>query len=146
MSTRFCLLASSIAIASMAIAAAPSFANPYRTNQDAYPNNYPAVYPQVYTKVLDMTSDINLPNPYIQFEYRDQEIGRQTSAFRAVNQEMMDLQTMSDPTLRTRDLPNVYCSSLLAEGFNSCAAPVVEAEPVVVPRYEPPAPAVPALW
>ncbi|CAN1208749.1 DUF4168 domain-containing protein [Tumidithrix helvetica PCC 7403] len=145
MSTRFCLLASSIAIASMAIVTAPSFADPYRTNQDAYPKNYPAIYPQVQTKVLDMTSDTNEPVPFFQFEWRDQVIGRQSNAFRAVQQEMMDLQTMSDPTIRTRDLPSAYCTSLLAEGFNACA-PVVEAEPVVVPRYEPPSPAVPALW
>lgn len=145
MSTRFCLLASSIAIASMAIAASPAFADPYKSNQDAYPNYYPAIHPQVHTKILDMTADTNMPVPFFQFEWRDQTITRQFNAFRSVHQEMMDLQTLGDHTLRTRDLPSAYCTSLLAEGFNACA-PVVEADPVIVPRYQPPAPAVPALW
>jgi hypothetical protein len=144
MSTRLCLLASSIAIASMAVISAPASADPYRTQQDVYPAYYPASYPQVQTKVLDFTSNTNIPVPFFQFEWRDQVIGRQNNAFRSINQEMFDLQTLSDPTLRTRDLPSAYCTSLLAEGFNACA-PVVEVEPVVVPRYQT-SPAVPALW
>jgi len=62
---------------------------------------------------------------------------------------MLDLQTLSDATIRTRDLPSSYCSSLLSEGFNACAAPEEPAPAVPMPRFEAPAvPSrpVPALW
>jgi hypothetical protein len=97
-----------------------------------------------------MTSDPNLPNPYIQTTFRDQWIERQANAFRAINREMMDVQTLSDATIRTRDLPSSYCSSLLSEGFNACDAPEEPAHAVPMPRFEAPAAVpsrpVPALW
>ena len=149
MSTRFSWLASSLVAASTLLASGAAFADPLLTDQDQFPRNFPATYPQVQNKVLDMTSDPNLPNPYIQTTFRDQWIERQSNSLRAIHREMMDLQTLSDATIRTRDLPSSYCSSLLAEGFNACAAPEVPAPAVPTIRYEPtPAPVrpVPALW
>ena len=148
MSTRFSWLASSLVAASALLASGAAFADPLLTSQDQYPQNFPATYPQAQNKVLDMTSDPNLPDPYIQTTFRDQWIERQANAFRAMNREMMDLQTLSDATIRTRDLPSSYCSSLLAEGFNACAAPEEPAPAVPMPRVETPAPVrpVPALW
>jgi len=126
------------------------FADPLLTDQDQFPRNFPATYPQVQNKVLDMTSDPNLPDAYIQTTFRDQWIERQGNAFRAINREMMDLQTLSDATIRTRDLPSSYCSSLLSEGFNACSAPEEPAPSVFVPRMQAPAAvharSVPALW
>ena len=150
MSTRFSWLASSLVAASTLLASGAAFADPLLTDQDQFPRNFPATYPQVQNKVLDMTSDPNLPNPYIQTTFRDQWIERQATSFRAINREMMDLQTLSDATIRTRDLPSSYCSSLLSEGFNACSAPEEPAPAVPMPRVEaPPAvtyPPVPALW
>ncbi|TYQ31218.1 hypothetical protein [Pseudanabaena sp. UWO310] len=150
MSTRFSWLASSLVAASTLLASGAAFADPLLTDQDQYPRNFPATYPQVQNKVLDITSDPNIPAPYINFKYRDQWIEQQVNAFRAINREMMDLQTVSDATIRTRDLPTSYCSSLLSEGFNACAAPEEPAPVVPVTRPEVPAavPArpVPALW
>ncbi len=149
MSTRFSLLASSLVTASMLLASGAAFANPQLTDQDQFPRNFPATYPQVQNKVLDMTSDPNLPDAFIQTTFRDQWIERQANSFRAINREMMDLQTLSDATIRTRDLPSSYCSSLLSEGFNACAAPE-EPAPAVPFRVEAPAAVpsrpVPALW
>ncbi|MBD2177318.1 hypothetical protein H6F42_10390 [Pseudanabaena sp. FACHB-1998] len=150
MSTRFSWLASSLVAATTLLASGAAFADPLLTDQDQFPRNFPPTYPQVQNKVLDMTSDPNLPNPYIQTTFRDQWIERQSNALRAIHRDMMDMQTLSDATIRTRDLPSSYCSSLLAEGFNACAAPE-EPEPAVpAPRVETPAatPAapVPALW
>ncbi|OIP77320.1 MAG: hypothetical protein AUK48_04295 [Oscillatoriales cyanobacterium CG2_30_44_21] len=150
MSTRFSWLASSLVAASALLATGAAFADPLLTDQDQFPRDFPATYPQVQNKVLDITSDPNLPNPYIQTTFRDQWIERQSNALRAIHREMMDLQTLSDATIRTRDLPSSYCSSLLSEGFNACAAPE-EPAPVVAP-FRAPAPAiapaapVPALW
>jgi len=150
MSTRFSWLASSLVLASTLLASGAALADPRLTDQDEYPRNFPATYPQVQNKVLDMTSDPNLPDAYFQTTFRDQWIERQANAMRAVHREMMDLQTLSDATIRTRDLPSSYCSSLLAEGFNACAAPEEPAPAVPAPRVETPAavPAapVPALW
>jgi len=150
MSTRFSWLVSSLVVASTLLASGAALADPLLTDQDEYPRNFPPTYPQVENKVLDMTSDPNLPNPYIQTTYRDQWMERQNNAMRAIHREMMDLQTLSDATIRTRDLPSSYCSSLLAEGFNGCAAPEEPAPAVPAPRVETPAavPAapVPALW
>ena len=149
MSTRFSWLASSLVAASTLLASGAAFADPLLTDQDQFPRNFPPTYPQVQNKILDMTSDPNLPNPYIQTTFRDQIIERQATAFRAINRDMMDLQTLSDATIRTRDLPSSYCSSLLAEGFNACAAPEEPAPVVSIPRVEVPmvpAPPVPALW
>ena len=147
MSTRFSGLASSLVAASTLLVSGAAFADPLLTDQDQFPRNFPPTYPQVQNKVLDMTSDPNLPNPYIQTTFRDQWIERQSNASRAINREMLDLQTLSDATIRTRDLPSPYCSSLLAEGYNACAAPEEPAPAVPAPRYEaPPARPVPALW
>jgi hypothetical protein len=64
---------------------------------------------------------------------------------------MLDLQTLSDATIRTRDLPSAYCSSLLSEGYNACAAPEepAPAAPMISAPAAVPAPVanpVPALW
>ena len=151
MSTRFSWLAPSIVAMSTLLASGAAFAETPLTDQDQFPRNYPATYPQVQTKVLDiMSADPNLPNPYIQNRYRDQWIERQAITFRAINREMMDLQTLSDATIRTRDLPSAYCSSLLSEGYNACAvpeepapaAPMISAPAVPAPVANP----VPALW
>jgi hypothetical protein len=149
MSTKFSWLASSMVVASTLLANGAAFADPLLTDQDQFPRNFPPTYPQVQNKVLDMTADPNLPNPYIQTTFRDQIIERQATSFRAINREMMELQTLSDATIRTRDLPSSYCSSLLAEGFNACAAPEEPAPAVPSPRYEAPSVPVrpvPALW
>jgi hypothetical protein len=150
MSTRFSCLASSLVAALTLLSSGAAFADPLLTDQDQFPRNFPATYPQVQNKVLDMTSDPNLPDAYINTTFRDQWIERQANAFRAINREMMDLQTLSDATIRTRDLPSSYCSSLLSEGFNACSAPEEPAPAVFVPRVQAPAavPArpVPALW
>ncbi len=150
MSTRFSWLASSLLAATTLLASGAAFADPLLTDQDQFPRDFPPTYPQVQNKVLDMTSDPNLPNPYIQTTFRDLWIERQSNALRAIHRDMMDMQTLSDATIRTRDLPSSYCSSLLAEGFNACAAPEEPAPAVPAPRVETPAvtPAapVPALW
>ncbi|PZO44177.1 MAG: hypothetical protein DCF19_02965 [Pseudanabaena frigida] len=149
MSTRFSWLASSLVVASTLLASGAALADPLLTDQDQFPRNFPATYPQVQTKVLDLTSDPNLPNPYIQTTFRDKWIERQASAMRAIHREMMDLQTLSDATIRTRDLPSAYCSSLLAEGYNACAAPEEPAPAVPATRVETPvvpSRPVPALW
>ncbi|PZV13424.1 MAG: hypothetical protein DCF20_15445 [Pseudanabaena sp.] len=149
MSTRSWWLASSLVAASTLLSSGAAFANPTLTDQDAYPRNFPATINQAQTKVLDMTSDVNLPNPYIQFTFRDEWMQRQNNAFGAINREMMDMQTLSDATIRTRDLPSAYCSSLLSEGYNACAAPEEPAPAVPMTRVEPPvvpSRPVPALW
>jgi hypothetical protein len=150
MSTRFSWLTSSLVAASTLLASGAAFADPLLTDQDQFPRNFPPTYPQVQNKVLDMTSDPNLPNPYFQTTFRDQWIEQQANAFRAINRDMLDLQTLSDATIRTRDLPSSYCSSLLAEGYNGCAAPEEPAPAVPAPRVEAPAAVqnapVPALW
>jgi hypothetical protein len=150
MSTRFSWLASSLVAATTLLASGAAFADPLLTDQDQFPRNFPPTYPQVENKVLDMTADPNLPNPYIQTTFRDLWIERQSNALRAIHRDMLDMQTLSDATIRTRDLPSSYCSSLLAEGFNGCAAPEEPAPAVATPRVETPAatPAapVPALW
>ena len=150
MSTRFSWLASSLVAASTLLASGVAFADPLLTDQDQFPRNFPPTYPQVQNKVLDMTSDPNFPNPFFQTTYSDKWIERQANTFRAINRDMLNLQTIGDATIRTRDLPSAYCSSLLAEGFNSCAAPEEPAPAVPAPRVEfpaaVPAPPVPALW
>ncbi len=136
------------ALTLLAIGAA--LADPLITDQDEFPRNFLATYPQVQNKVLDMTSDPNVPDAYINTTYRDQWIERQANAFRAVNREMMDLQTLSSATIRTRDLPSSYCSSLLSEGYNACSALEEPSPAVSVPRVEAsfavPVRPIPALW
>ncbi len=150
MSNRFSWLAPSLVAAVTLLASGAAIANPKLTDQDQYPQNFPPTYPQVLNKVLDMTSDPNLPNPYFPLKFRDNIIEEQSNALRAIHREMMDLQTLSDATIRTRDLPSSYCSSLLAEGFDACAAPEEPAPAVPAPRFDPPAAIpsrpVPALW
>jgi hypothetical protein len=149
MSTRLSWLASSLVAASTLLASGAAFAEPLLTDQDQYPQNFPPTYPQVQNKVLDMTADPNLPDPYIQNTFREKWVERQMNAFRAINREMLELQTLSDATVRTRDLPTSYCSSLLNEGFNACAAPEEIAPAVPIIRSEPPvvpSRPVPALW
>ncbi|MDX2254214.1 MAG: hypothetical protein NW214_01725 [Pseudanabaenaceae cyanobacterium bins.39] len=152
MSTRFSWLASSLVTASALLATGAAFADPLLTDQDQFPRNFPATYPQVQNKILDMTADPNLPDPYFQYTFRDQWIERQAAAFRTINREMLDLQTLSSPTIRTRDLPSAYCSSLLSEGYNACAAPEEQMPVVSMPKVQTapaiaPTPApVPALW
>jgi hypothetical protein len=124
-----------------------ALAETFQTDQDGYPRNFPATYNQTLNKVLDLTSDPNLP-PL--FELRDLVIFRQYNAFRTIMRDMFDMQTLSDYTIRTRDLPTAYCTSLLAEGFDQCR-PIVVQEPPVAPPPEPPVappppPPVPALW
>jgi hypothetical protein len=133
------------------LASGAAFAETLLTDQDQFPRNYPPTYPQVQNKILDMNADPNLPNPYLQGTFRDQWIERQAITFRAISREMMDLQTLSDATIRTRDLPSAYCSSLLSEGYNACAvpeepapaAPMISAPAAVTAPVANP---VPALW
>jgi hypothetical protein len=150
MSTRFSWLAPSIVALSTLLASGAAFADTLLTDQDQFPRNYPATYPQVQNKILDITADPNLPNPYIQNVHRDLLIERQAVTFRAINREMMDLQTLSDATMRSRDLPSAYCSSLLSAGYNACAAPEepAPATPMVAPSAvtAPVSRPVPALW
>lgn len=125
-----------------------AMAETFQTDQDAFPRNFPATYNQTINKILDMTSDPNLP-PL--FELRDQVVFRQYNAFRSIIRDMLDMQTLSDPTVRTRDLPTAYCTTLLTEGFDPCRPPAPE--PVLPPPPAPPEPVappppppVPALW
>ena len=119
-------------------------AETFQTDQDAFPRNFPATYNQTLNKVLDFTSDPNLP-PL--FELRDMVIMRQYNAFRSIIRDMLDKQTLSDPTVRTRDLPTAYCTTLLAEGFDPCRPPVeTPPPPPPEPVLPPPPPPVPALW
>ncbi|MFN3926470.1 MAG: hypothetical protein ACK4QL_03910 [Pseudanabaenaceae cyanobacterium] len=140
----------------LGIVSAPALvmAETFQTDQDAFPRNFPATYVQTIKKVLDMTSSPNLP-PL--FELRDQVIFRQNNAFRSIIRDMLDMQTLSTPTVRTRDLPTAYCTTLLTEGFDPCRP--LPPEPVATPPPEPiappppepiapppPPPPVPALW
>jgi hypothetical protein len=150
MSNRLSWLASSLVAASALLANGAAFADPLLTDQDQYPRDFPATYPQVQNKILDMTSDPNSPHAYGDTTFRDQWIARQATAFRAINREMMDLQTLGSPTIRTRDLPSAYCSSLLSDGFNSCAISEEPVPDVPTIRFESPSPMpsvpIPALW
>lgn len=169
---------SSILTATLAatVTAAPSFANPtinfniLATDQDVYPANYPYNYNAVQTLVLDMTSSVYIPQPWLQFEFPDILAERQFNSFRSIMREMYDLQTLSSPTIRTRDLPSSYtmalsdfCGYYLVTGAvypvggipnaAACNPPtpvvVVAPEPVApapAPVFVRPAPPVPALW
>ncbi len=151
-----CLWAASFAVVSATGAILPAVAEPL-TNASYFPRGFPATYPNAINQVLDMDSSTNLPNPWIQNDFRDLEIERQFNAFRTVNRDMLDLQTLGKPTVRTRDLPSAYTSSLLTEGWSNVAPVEVPVPNTVVPSVQSSetAPAtntqvaprsVPALW
>jgi hypothetical protein len=168
------LLTATLAV-STSVLASPSLANPdgpvlnfthLATDQDVYPANYPYSYPAVQTLVLDMTSTGFILQPF-PFEFPDLIAERQLTGFRSITREMYDLQTLSDPNIRTRDLPSPYTTALseFCAYYNvtgaaypvtgtpnaaECNAPVpvaampepVAPQPVFIPRAAP----VPALW
>ncbi|WP_156800402.1 hypothetical protein [Thalassoporum mexicanum] len=84
------------------------------TSQEVFPPDYPATYREVIRHVTDITSDTNIQQPWIQFDYMDMKVEREGHALRAIFQEMMDLQTLSSYTIRTRDLASPYTTSLAA--------------------------------
>lgn len=158
------LLTSALAISAISLIAAPSFADPLLTDQDYYPRDFSPTYNEALTKVLDFTSSTNVAPPWIQFEFTDQKMEREFTAYRTIFKEMYDLQTLDDDNIRTRDLANPYTTSLAsfctyyrsvglelpAGTDNSCLEAQAPPEP---PKYEPPAPppvrppiTVPALW
>ncbi len=170
------LLTASLAVAS-SILASPSFADPFfnvtfsslGTDQDVYPANYPYSYNAAQTLVLDISSSGYISQPYIQLEFPDITAERRLNGFRSVMREMYDLQTLSSPDIRTRDLSSPYttalseyCGYYLASGAvypvtgipnaTECNPPVavvvVPEPPAPQPTFtRPPAPApVPALW
>lgn len=167
------LLTASFAVAS-SILVSPSFADPFfnvnfsslGTDQDVYPSNYPYSYNAAQTLVLDMNSSGYISQPYLQILYPDITAERQLNGFRSIMREMYDLQTLSSPDIRTRDLSSPYttalsefCGYYLVSGAvypvtgvpnaTECNPPVavvvVPEPPAPQPVYIPPAP-VPALW
>jgi hypothetical protein len=166
------LFAATLAVASTVLAT-PSFAEPYytfnslATDQDVYPSNYPYTYNAAQTLVLDMTSSGFIPQPFIQFDYPELITERQLNGFRSIMREMYDLQTLSSPDIRTRDLSSAYTTALSEfcgyytvtgavypvagiPNTTECnpAVPVAVAPqpvPQPAPVFVPPAP-VPALW
>jgi hypothetical protein len=159
------LLAPALAISAISLIAAPSFANPLLQDQDYYPKDFSPTYNEAINKVLDFSSSTNVASPWIQFEFMDQKLEREFTAYRTIFKEMLDYQTLDDENIRTRDLTNPYTTSLAsfcsyyrsvglelpAGTDNSCLEAQAPApEP---PKYEPPAPppvrppiTVPALW
>jgi hypothetical protein len=149
-----CLWAASFAAVSAAGAVLPAMAEPL-TDANYFPRGFPTTYPNAINRVLDMDSSTNIPNPWIQNDFRDLEIERQFNAFRTTNRDMLDLQTLGKPTVRTRDLPSAYTSSLLTEGWSNVTPVEVPVPNTVVPSMSDTAPAtntnvaprsVPALW
>jgi hypothetical protein len=51
--------------------------------------------------------------------FPENEINRDTKAIHELYVELLEQQNQSDPILRTRDLPNPYCTSLLQIGGGS---------------------------
>ncbi len=170
-SLKFSMLASAAAIFSAVLSAAPCLAEPVfsfsslATDQDVFPANYPYPYAAVENLVLDFTSSRYIAQPYIQIEYPDAIVQRQFNAFRSVIREFYDLQTLSTPNIRTRDLSSPYTTALSEFcGYykvTGAAYPVVGTpsatecnppEPVVSVAAPEPAPQpvisapVPALW
>jgi hypothetical protein len=168
------LFAATLAVAS-AVLALPSFAEPYytfnslETDQDVYPANYPYTYNAAQTLVLDLTSSAFIPQPFIQLEYPELIMERQLNGFRSVMREMYDLQTLSSPDIRTRDLSSPYTTALSeycgyytvtgavypasgipnATDCNPVAPVAVAPEPAPQPQPAPvfvPRTPVPALW
>jgi hypothetical protein len=135
------------------------------TDQDVYPANYPYSYSASQSLVLDMTSSGFIAQPFFQLEFPDLITERQLNAFRSITREMYDLQTLSTPDIRTRDLSSPYttalsefCGYYLASGAVYPVTGTPNATqcnpPVPVAVVEPPAPPqptftpapVPALW
>jgi hypothetical protein len=160
------LLTSALAITAISLIAAPSYADPLLTDLDYAPRDFSPTYNDALDKVLDFSSSTNVTPPWIQIEFMDQKMERELTAFRTIFKEMLDLQTLDDETIRTRDLANPYTTSLssfcsyyrsvgldLPAGTdNSCLEAQAPApEP---PKYEPAPPppvsrppvTVPALW
>jgi len=167
------LFTATLAVAS-SVLASPSFAEPFYTfsslgtDQDVYPANYPYTYNAAQTLVLDITSSPFIAQPFIQLEYPDLINERQLNGFRSIIREMYDLQTLSSPDIRTRDLSSAYTTALSEFcGYYTVTGAVypvtgipnaTECNPVVpvaavpeppapqpAPVFVPPAP-VPALW
>lgn len=111
------LLTATLAVAS-SILVAPSFAEPVLnftslgTDQDVYPINYPYSYSAAQTLVLDMTSSGFISQPWIQLEFPELIAERQLNGFRSISREMYEIQTLSDPNIRTRDLSSPYTTAL----------------------------------
>ncbi len=169
----FRYVGASLIVCAAALAApvqAETLFNPALTEQENYPQDLPAPYSEVFTKVLDLTTMVNPTQPWIQFEYMDKKLEREATGFRSVIREMMDLQTMDSETMRTRDLPSPYTTSLSAfSGYyrtvgaeypggglqelqkeelsdrGSVRMPPPRVEPIVPAAPRPAAP-VPALW
>ena len=168
------LLTATLALSSFVLAS-PSFAeDPFinftslATDQDFYPANYPYPYNATITLILDMTSSPFIMQPF-PLTFPDLLVERQFNGFRSIMREMYDLQTLSDPNIRVRDLPSPYTtalsefcgyysvtgaafpvdSNLTAEKCNtavpvaSSPEPVFTPQPVFTPRPSAP---VPALW
>jgi hypothetical protein len=165
------LLTATLAV-SASVLASPSFAEPFinftslATDQDVYPVNYPYPYNAVQTLILDMTSSPFILQPF-PLVFPDLLVERQFNGFRSIMREMYDLQTLSDPNIRTRDLPSAYTTTLSdfcgyynvtgavypidgspnAAECNAAVPVAAVPEPPASPQptYIPPAP-VPALW
>lgn len=166
------LLTATLAVSSFVLAS-PSFAEPFinftslATDQDIYPANYPYPYNATINLVLDMTSSPFLLQPF-PLVFPDLLVERQYNSFRSIMREMYDLQTLSDPNIRVRDLSSPYTTALSefcgyytvsgaaypiggSPNAAECNAPVPVAaapepaptpQPVFIPRSAP----VPALW
>jgi hypothetical protein len=113
MKAKSLLLTSSI-VAATALFATPAFADPHLTKQEVYPDDYPATYEEVINNILDFSTNTNIYQPWIQVEFMEKKLEREGHAFRAVMKEMMDMQTLSSYTIRTRDLATPYTTSLAA--------------------------------
>lgn len=156
-------------LAATALIVSVAQAQPTPTDQDSYPgnfppdfaNNYPATYGESLTKILDLTSNLNMPAVFFETEFRDLRVQKQFTAFRSVVREMLDLQTKSDPLIRTRDIASPYTASLSSycsyyHQLSIEQPGCIKEEPVVLTPPEPvvpppafrpaPQPPVPALW
>lgn len=61
----------------------------------------------------------------IRDSFPENEMNRDAKAVHRLYVETFKQQVSSDPIIRTPDLPNPYCTSLLQSGaFNTCPAPV----------------------
>lgn len=156
-------------LVTISLIAGATQAQPRPTDQDTnagnfptdFANNYPATYSESLTKILDLTSDLNMPAVFFETEFRDIRVQREFNAFRSAFREMLELQTKSDPLIRTRDLANPYTASLSSYcsyyhqvGIDQPGC--IKEEPIVLTPPEPvvpppafrpaPQPPVPALW
>jgi hypothetical protein len=156
-------------LVTISLIAGAAQAQPRPTDQDSnagnfppdFANNYPATYGESITKILDLTSDLNMPPVFIDPDFRDLKVQRQFNSFRSAVREMLELQTKSDPLIRTRDLANPYTASLSAYCSYYHQVSIeqpgcIKEEPIVLTPPEPvvpppafrpaPQPPVPALW